>query len=49
MNSAKQEQQKDQQEQKPLLVKNLLKNPRLSEIKIEDERFFAYEKQRSHN
>lgn len=36
-------------EQKTLSVKNLQKNPRLAEIKLEDEKFFAYEKQRAHN
>ena len=35
--------------QKNLSVKNLPKNPRLTEIKLEDEKFFAYEKQKSHN
>ena len=33
---------------KMLSLKGLQKNPRLKEIKIEDEKFFAYEKQLPH-
>lgn len=32
-----------------LTLKNLKKNPRIVELKVEEEKFFAYEKQRSHN
>ena len=34
---------------KKLSLKNLKKNPRIKEIRIEDEKFFAYEKQKAHN
>lgn len=36
-------------EVRKLSLKNLGKNPRIEEVKLEDEKFFAYEKQRSHN
>lgn len=36
-------------DKKTLSVKHLKKNPRLVEVKLEDEKFFAYEKQRAHN
>jgi hypothetical protein len=32
-----------------LSLNNLSQSPRLDDIKIEDDRFFAYEKQKSHN
>lgn len=46
MNKFEQNQSVDK---KQLSVKHLTNAPRLGEIKLEDEKFFAYEKQKAHN
>jgi hypothetical protein len=41
---------KTEDKKKPVIsTEHLKKNPRISKIKLQDQRFFAYEKQRSHN
>lgn len=36
-------------EKQKISIEHLKKNPRIGKIELEEERFFAYEKQKSHN